>query len=1735
MDADNLKTEVLLELIFCVESKETDNDVINSILPIYIRKLNCFMAGVIQNSNSNLIEKQVFPYIFKKNEAWEYLKDTIINSEKDKSEDFYELKYNENIYYVYYLSQYGFLILGRKKPFEHVFKNEFRFVVNFLGKILSQSIEDNLRKETEKKLAEERQLLRTIIDNIPINIYAKDLEYRKTLANVSELKHLGIKHESDVLGKSDLDLYGAEIAKNTMIEDQEVLLLNKPILGVEKHVSNDNWALISKLPLKNELGEIIGLVGISIDYTERKKIQEQLSVFLNLFDNISDAVQVNTEDGQLFYLNKIASERLGIPVDKVQNFKVTDYLVIYPTMEAWKKHVDELKKSDFITTEGINQNQKTGEEFPVEVTVKYVDINGKGFIVAISRDISERKKAELALQESEEKFRFMTESSSDVIWHLDSDFICDYISPADERMRGFTKDEAIGKPLWNSLKPEGVEHVKQINAKRIAEEKNGIKTGTVHLELEQLCKDGSWIWTEANSSLHYNEAGEIIGYHGITRDITERKKAEEELRWNQSLLQLMSNSSPLGFLVVDNRTDKILYFNHQFCQIWGIEHLAERMQLGELNNNDIIPHCLSVLADVPAFTESCKPLQFENNRIVLEDDIVFTEGRTVHRFTTQIRGENDEYYGRFYIFEDITKRKQIEVELQMNEKKYRRITENMLDIIWTSDMHFNLTFLSPSAEKLYGEPIDIQIRRPLNEKFTPKSLEKMFTEFSLEMAKEKDPKTDKNRTLKLEIEHYRSDKSTFWAEINMSILRDEFGTATGIQGVTRDISDRKQAEDALRTSEERKASLIASMSDIVYVLDNNLVLNEYHMPEGGELILDPKPFLGRPYDDIPLPQPAQTIIKNALLFCIKSRKFTKVEYYLDTPKSRFWYELHATVLNDQHGVQTGTTCIIRDITYRKQREEVIKQQVKMQEILIKISSVYININLLEVESTIQSSLKELGEFVGADRAYIYDYDFVNNTTSNTYEWCANGVEPEIDISQDIPLEEIPYSLGKHLKGEELHIDNVSELPDEGPESIKSKLEPQGLKSVISIPMMSSGKLLGFVGFDSLKEYHTYSDKEKKLLEVFSQMLVNVRERKRSGSLLMLQEEKYRNIISNMDLGIIEVDLEENIMYANQSFCNISGYSNEELLSMKTATFLFSSAEERLLDSKLKNRHQGLSDSYELAVKNKNGEQRWWFVSGAPNYNDNNELIGSIGIHLDITNQKKLEKELEQAIVVAEDASKAKEVFLANMSHEIRTPLNVITGMVRELGKENLTPRQKSYVNHSETAAFHLLTIINNILDMSKIEAGEFELDNKNFSISAVASDVWSILYSKAKEKNLELNIVESPEINRSLIGDAGRLRQILINLIGNALKFTEKGSIELKISVKDSNKSYQRLLFEVNDSGIGMSDEFLNKLFDKFSQEDGDFNRKFEGTGLGMSITKELVQLMGGKVVAKSQKGKGTQISFELNFPIGDESKLVDKNTISVVPNYFVGIKVLLVEDNEMNRFIAIQSLNYVGCKVTEAENGLEAIKQIKENEFDLVLMDIQMPEMDGVEATKQIRNILGKQIPIIALTANAFKHDIDLYLAVGMNDYLIKPYREEDLYRKIEMYTKSFQRLNKKINVQEIIHPLYDLKDLVEISRGDKSFVNKMLEVFLNASNQAIIQFSVDYENNNIEGIRKLAHKLKPSIDNMGIVSLKDKIRMLERFELDHIEEIDLSIIVKEVSTILQQVSDEINRNEGL
>jgi len=610
-------------------------------------------------------------------------------------------------------------------------------------------------------------------------------------------------------------------------------------------------------------------------------------------------------------------------------------------------------------------------------------------------------------------------------------------------------------------------------------------------------------------------------------------------------------------------------------------------------------------------------------------------------------------------------------------------------------------------------------------------------------------------------------------------------------------------------------------------------------------------------------------------------------------------------------------------------------------------------------------------------------------------------------------------------------------------------------------------------------------------------LKDISSRKKSENLLKAQEEKYRNIIANMNLGLLEVDKNENILFANQSFCEISGYDLNELIGSTTSLFMLSDEEKALFEEKNELRSRGIYDNYEIAVKNKGGEIRWWFISGAPNYNDEGNQIGSIGIHLDITLQKELESELAVAKNRAEEASEAKEAFLANMSHEIRTPLNAIIGMIRELSREDLTAQQQNYLSHTDTAARHLLSIVNSILDISKIEAGELELDEHDFSLEAVIANIKSILHAKAFAKKIELSTGVSDRIWPAYVGDSARIRQVLINLLDNAIKFTAEGYVHLNVEVIAEEESSQIIRIMVSDTGIGMETKYLEQLFSKFTQEEKSTSRRFGGTGLGMSISREIIKLMNGTIDVKSEKGKGTQFIMEVRLLKGNIDNLADSSVIN--QHLLQGTHILLAEDNVMNRYIANKSLSHFGCTVDEAENGYAALELLKKNQYDMILMDIQMPELDGVETTRIIRNELKLKIPIIAITANAFKKDIDLYLSIGMNAYVTKPFEEEVLFDTIS------SQLGTRYNMEELpavsFDDSYDLTLLRKLSRGDDEFVKNMVEIFLQHTPQTMTEIDEALQRYDYETIGKMAHRVKPSIESMGIRQLDGVAQEIELY----------------------------------
>jgi len=394
-----------------------------------------------------------------------------------------------------------------------------------------------------------------------------------------------------------------------------------------------------------------------------------------------------------------------------------------------------------------------------------------------------------------------------------------------------------------------------------------------------------------------------------------------------------------------------------------------------------------------------------------------------------------------------------------------------------------------------------------------------------------------------------------------------------------------------------------------------------------------------------------------------------------------------------------------------------------------------------------------------------------------------------------------------------------------------------------------------------------------------------------------------------------------------------------------------------------------------------------------------ELIIRIELHLAL---KRVQEELRKSKDIAEKAANAKSLFLANMSHEIRTPLNGIIGMVDIMRQTSLDSEQREYLDIIEVSGETLLMIINDILDFSKIEAGQIKFEKIAFNIREEIENVKKLLAYKIKQSSFDFSISVSDSVPVLVMGDPLRLKQILINLLNNAFKFTEKGFVKLNVSLEGIVKNNYQLRFDVQDSGIGISKENQKKLFNTFTQADSSTTRRFGGTGLGLAICKRLTHMMSGEIGMESELGQGSVFWFTAVF----EPVVTGKRPEN--PNAFIlssenNFNILLAEDNDINAKVAMLCIRQLGHKVTLAKNGIEAVEMFKENKYDIVLMDIHMPGMDGVEATQEIRRFekncgLKTKTPIIAITANKYNDEVKLFLKSGMNDHLGKPFKPNEL-----------------------------------------------------------------------------------------------------------------------------------------
>ncbi len=635
-------------------------------------------------------------------------------------------------------------------------------------------------------------------------------------------------------------------------------------------------------------------------------------------------------------------------------------------------------------------------------------------------------------------------------------------------------------------------------------------------------------------------------------------------------------------------------------------------------------------------------------------------------------------------------------------------------------------------------------------------------------------------------------------------------------------------------------------------------------------------------------------------------------------------------------------------------------------------------------------------------------------------------------------------------------------------------------------------------------------------------------------LIQLSEKKFHSIFENSMEGIFQSSIEGKFLTVNPALVKILGYdSAEELLSVDIAKDIFIDPKTReVLIEELREKKE--INNRNISLKKKDGNIVVIRLNDRMLTDENGNQPYFEGNIEDITEQVKIEAErrkAEEALIIekqrsdqlakeATQATQLKSQFLANMSHEIRTPMNGILGFLNliEQGAYKDIDEMKQYVENAKQSAESLLVIINDILDLSKIESGKMELESTDLNIEKILNDTVSLLSSKAKERDLHILTNISSGSILEVNGDPTRLRQIFLNLLSNAVKFTEHGKILVSIKSYLGGKGIINFNASVEDEGIGIPEDKIDTLFHAFSQVDGSHTRKYGGTGLGLVICKELINLMGGEINVTSKVGKGSKFTFTAKLktqlhqkrePVAGKQTEVQKISSSdiwdsdALKKERSKYKILLAEDNSINQKVALKMLSYAGYPTDAVSNGIEAIEAVKNNNYDIVLMDVQMPEMDGFTATRKIRQMIedrkGK-VPIIAITAHALMGDKEKCIAAGMNDYVAKPIAAEKLLSSMDSCLNiKAPAVEEKKYVEEKSEQLLDLSVLAKMSFGDENFQKDLLISYIKDMADRCVKLDNFIDMKEIEKITNEAHTIKGASYSVGAKKIGDEAHGIE------------------------------------
>jgi PAS domain S-box-containing protein len=1184
----------------------------------------------------------------------------------------------------------------------------------------------------------------------------------------------------------------------------------------------------------------------------------------------------------------------------------------------------------------------------------------------------ERRKVEERILTSENNLKNFFNSGIDFHWVLDSEARIVAINETVRKRLGYKDEELIGHSVLKVHPPDLRDKAARIMESMLAGKNVQclvpvITNSGSQIPVETFVIKGIWNGTPS--------------LFGVSKDISALKISEEKFF-------KAFNASPtiIGLSTLDNGI--YVEVNQTFYDILG--YTPEEV-IGK-KSSDVVLLNGKFRSDVMLSLR-------EQGSLRNKEAIIFTKDKTP--VYVQLSAEIITIQDTNYVLTvaiDITQRKEYEESLKRSEEKYKSITERMSDILWTCNLELKTTYVSPSFERILGFTYSEGAKMTVDDQVTPGSLE-ILRDILIDELRNDSVRQPDRQTIQT-IEYYHKNGSVRFMETSMSFIRDESGNPVGIQGLSRDITERLQTEKELIRAKQvlEQTGRLAKVgswevnlrdntvhwSDITrqiaeipedYVLDMDNVTKFYKEGKDRERILEVVKMAaenGESFDEefrvvtingtekwirniiqpvfengrcihlfgtiqdiTNLKQTEEVlrkseanltaIIENTLeniwsvntnfeiqyvnevfieaffkTFGVKLAKGINIIDSLPPELRQIWKERYTRAFKNEHflfedridigehsiyievainpivveGRVVGASLYGKDVTDKKLAQMKLQYQSDLRKLLIDLSSGFINLPINEIELAINSSLTKIGEFVGADRAYVFEYDFQMNTATNTIEWCRPGIKPQIDYLKDVSLDQYTEFVATHRKGDLVQVDNIDDVPDN---SLRRLLEEQDVISMLSIPLIREGECLGFVGFDSVLKRHVYNQYEQQLLQVYAQTLVNVMER-----------------------------LEK---------------------------------EQKLITAKEK----------------------------------------------------------------AEESDRLKSAFLANMSHEIRTPMNGIIGFLNLLKEPDLSSENKAaYINIVTMSGHRLLDTINDIIEISKIETGGMQINMTRVSIAELMGYYSGFFRQQTDQKGLEYSLSNQlPAEIQYFQTDRNKLDSIISNLIKNAIKFTSSGSVSFGCYLVDT-----KLVFYVRDTGVGIPEGQIKYIFDRFVQGDNSSSRPHEGSGLGLAIVKAYIELLDGHIKVESVVGKGTTFIFSIPFIQVEAQKSKADHPVIKEQILKNSIKILIAEDDYASYLYLQKALSEDGVTFLRTTTGEETVKCVKENpDISVILMDVKMPGMTGLEATKLIREF-NKAVPVIAQTAYSMSGDRELALKAGCDDYISKPVPRKEIQNLIYKYT---------------------------------------------------------------------------------------------------------------------------------